>query len=295
MSFQAFLFRRMASKSDKKRDASLVFPSDIEAVTDINYIGNNDPYNLMDIYYPKGTTGLLPTIVSIHGGGYVYGTKEIYKHYCGFLAGLGFAVVNFNYHLAPKVKFPTQLKETNNVMCWIAANGKDHHIDVDKIFLVGDSAGAQMCSQYSAVFTNPSYEKLFPFDVPHELTVRAIALNCGVYTIEGAKKDDTLDTKGLIRDYFGKDLSVYGGMLDILGAITTDFPPTYVMTSYYDFLKENAKPMYEFLRSKGIDCSYKCYGTEEQKYMAHVCHVNMNLDEAKEINRDEAEFFRRYI
>ena len=82
---------------------------------------------------------------------------------------------------------------------------------------------------------------------------------------------------------------------DVLGHITADYPPTYVMTSYYDFLKENAQPMYEFLKGKGIPCAWKCYGSEDKKYMAHVCHVNMNLEEAKEINQDECAFFRKYM
>lgn len=79
------------------------------------------------------------------------------------------------------------------------------------------------------------------------------------------------------------------------GISPPDYPPTYVMTSYYDFLKENAQPMYEFLKGKGIPCAWKCYGSEDKKYMAHVCHVNMNLEEAKEINQDECAFFRKYL
>lgn len=31
------------------------------------------------------------------------------------------------------------------------------------------------------------------------------------------------------------------------------------------------------------------------KYMQHVCHVNMNLEESKEINSDECDFFKKYI
>jgi hypothetical protein len=67
------------------------------------------------------------------------------------------------------------------------------------------------------------------------------------------------------------------------------------MTSYYDFLRPNAVPMYEYLIDNGVDSVFKCYGTEEQTYMSHVCHVNMNLDEAKQINQDEVAFFKRYL
>ena len=48
----------------------------------------------------------LPVILNVHGGGWVYGTKDVYLRYCLFLAQQGFAVVDMNYHLAPKKRFP---------------------------------------------------------------------------------------------------------------------------------------------------------------------------------------------
>ncbi len=69
--------------------------------------------------------------------------------------------------------------------------------------------------------------------------------------------------------------------IDVLGHITADYPPTYVMTSYYDFLKENAQPMYEFLKARASLVHGNAMDREDKKYMAHVCHVNMKLEEAK--------------
>ena len=297
MSIQTFMFKHMAAKGDKKRDANLVVPEDIHIDRDINYLGNADKYNLLDVCYQRGTEGNQPTIVSIHGGGYIYGTKEIYKHYCVYLAGLGYTVVNFNYHLAPKAKFPSQLNEINQVMQWIAKNADDYHIDIENIFLVGDSAGAQMCSHYAAIFTNPEYEKLFSFTTPQELKVRAIGLNCGMYKfgLDAGGKGNEKFTQDLYNMYVGRDDDEVREQLDVLGHITPDFPPTYVMTSYYDFLRANAEPMYNFLKDKGIETTWKCYGKEGQEYMGHVCHVNMNLEEAKEINKDEVAFFEMFV
>ncbi|MBO6130198.1 MAG: alpha/beta hydrolase [Pseudobutyrivibrio sp.] len=297
MSFQTFMFKHMAARGDKKRDAKLVIPDNIVVERDINYLGNGDKMNLMDINYEKGTTGVKPTIVSIHGGGYIYGTKEVYKHYAAYLASLGFVVVNFNYHLAPKAKFPSQLSEINSVMEWIAANGREHHIDLANIIMVGDSAGAQLCSHYAAIFTNPEFEKLFPFETPKALSIKAIGLNCGMYkfALDAGGKGNEKFTQDLYKMYVGREGEEVEAQLDVLGHITENYPATYVMTSYYDFLRANAEPMYDFLKSKGIECMWKCYGTEAQKYMGHVCHVNMNLAEAKKINQDEAEFFRRFV
>ena len=296
MSFTGFLFVKMAGKADAKRDATLREPENVTAVRDLNYAGNQDVYNTLDVYFPKDVTGPFPVIVSIHGGGYVYGTKEIYKFYGMFLAQQGFAFVNFNYHLAPKAKFPTPLRETNLVMQWMVAHAQEYHMDLDHVFMVGDSAGAQLLSQYAAIYSNPEYAGLFDFTIPKEITIRAIALNCGMYDFS-AEIEGTMAkmSKGLYRDYFGKDPEAFGPMVDVLSHITGAYPPSYIMTASHDFLRANAEPMYELLKSKGIDTEWKCYGTEEQQYMAHVCHVNMNLEEAKQINRDECDFFRRHM
>jgi len=53
--------------------------------------------------------------------------------------------------------------------------------------------------------------------------------------------------------------------------------------------------MWRLLTDKGIQSSWKCYGTEEDKHVAHVFHVNIILPEAVQCNDDTAEFFRKYL
>ena len=90
---------------DAKRDAGLTTPDDIMRFDDISY-GPYGKDNLLDIYVLKDTKTVRPTIVNIHGGGWVYGCKEIYQFYCMRLAERGFTVVNINYRLAPETRFP---------------------------------------------------------------------------------------------------------------------------------------------------------------------------------------------
>ena len=222
MSFTAKMFRMVSGKADAKRDANLVVPEDVTAVYDINYAGNADAYNLLDVYYPKDTDHLLPVIVSIHGGGYVYGTKEIYKYYGMYLAQQGFTFVNFNYHLAPEAKFPTQLTETNMVMEWMCDHADEYHLDLNNVILVGDSAGSQMTSQYAAIATNADYAKLFPFTVPEEIKIRALGLNCGMYTLTILGKDGKANkmNKELYGDYLGKDFDFSNEKIDVLKTVT---------------------------------------------------------------------------
>lgn len=302
MSKFSVLFNLVAGGADKKRDWHLRAPKDIKVCHNIPYI-HGDKYNLLDVYYPKRTTGNLPVIVSIHGGGYVYGTKEIYTHYGMFLAQQGFTVVNFNYHLAPKYKFPTQLIEINEVMEWIDKHCYKYHMDRENVFLVGDSAGAQMASHYAAIYSNPVFARHFPFEVPKRIRIRALALNCGMYDIsskaekptEEEKKNFGLSPEAPIKDYLGEDREHIDPLLRVLDHITKDFPPAFIMTAHYDFLRERARPMHDLLKKRGVETVYRLYVGKEQSQLGHVFHCNMNLKEARECNQEECNFFRKYM
>lgn len=290
MSLESLLFNIGAKRSDKKRDAAIPLPEDVTECRNISY-GPYGQWNLLDVYYPSGTEKPLPTIVSIHGGGYVYGSKEIYRRYGMDMAKRGFAFVNFNYRLAPKWKFPAPLADTNAVLQWVKANARRYHLDPERIILVGDSAGAQLASQYAAIFTNPQYASHFELNLP-KVTIRALGLNCGRYDMASWM---AVKRKGLALDYLGKEIPADDPRLDVLGAITSKYPPAYITTAHNDFLKADAEPMFHFLNSKGISCGWKCYGSPEQKNVGHVFHVNILLPEAIACNDDAAAFFRKYL
>ena len=114
--------RKAWAESDAKRDNGLVEPDDIKKFRDISY-GPYDKWNLLDVYVPadkennaaikavKENVTAFPVIVNIHGGGYFYGDKELYRFYCMRLAQFGFAVVNINYRLSPEFHFPSPLED----------------------------------------------------------------------------------------------------------------------------------------------------------------------------------------
>ena len=283
------LFRCFCSIGDM-HFYTMKIPKNIERRTNIPY-GKHGKWNLLDVYYPKGTDKPLPTIVNIHGGGYVYGSKTLYQHYCMNLAQRGFTVVNFNYRLVPKIAFPMPVIETNEVLKWVCSHASEYYIDLSNVFLVGDSAGAQIASQYSTIVTNPEYAKLFELAVP-DFKLRAVALNCGMY-----EKFNEIDTAlpGLLHDYFGKDPLQHGEKINVLKYINSNFPPTFVMSSANDFLLPCAQPMFEHLRDKGIECVCEIYGTKEQKKIGHVFHLSILSDAARQCNDAQCAFFRKIM
>ena len=290
MSFQSIMFNIGATINDYKRDKAIPLPEGITQCRNISY-GSHGKWNLLDVYYPDGTTAPLPTIVSIHGGGYVYGSKEIYRRYGMDMARRGFAFVNFNYRLAPKWRFPTPLWDTNSVMEWVCKNAVRYHLDPSRIIIVGNSAGAQLASQYAAIATNPAYAAAFRMTVP-DITVRALGLNCGMYN---PKVFLANGTSGITRDYMGKTADLEDPCLQILEAIGSNYPAAHITTAHHDFLKEHAKPMYDFLTEQGIRCKLDIYGSEDDATIGHVFHVTINTPEAIRCNDDAAAFFHNVL
>ena len=289
MSLQGLMFCRNAAKSDRKRDAAIPLPDGVREFRDISY-GPYGENSLLDVYIPQGTDKPLPTIVSIHGGGYVYGSKEIYRRYGMDMAKRGFAFVNFNYRLAPKWKFPVPLADTNAVLHWVAKNADYYHLDPDRIILLGDSAGAQLTSQYAAIFHDPEYAALFPLKLP-KVRICCLGLFCGMYDLSARAAEKR---KGMFRDYLGR-LPAGDPRFRVLENIGGNYPPAFLATSCADFLRPNAQPMWAFLREKGIDAQWKCYGTEADETVGHVFHVNIALPEAKQCNDDAVAFWKNYL
>lgn len=291
MSIQSILLRRGAGKSDRLRDSKIPYPSGVRQFCDISY-GPYGKENLLDVYRPEADN-VYPIIMNVHGGGYVYGNKEIYKRYCMDLARRGFVVVNINYRLAPKWKFPTPLEDIHLALSWLNQHYQLYHADICKLFMVGDSAGAQLVSQYAAMLSNPQYMELFGLKHPGEtVRLQAVGLNCGVYD---AKQQALEPRKGISLDYLGRKLRADDPRLKVLGAITQDFPPAHITTACHDFLRDAAQPMYDLLCARGVSAKIDCYGKEDDPSVGHVFHINIITEDAIRCNNDQCAFFQKFL
>ena len=286
--------RKNLAAGDAIRDAGLTIPEGLKRCLDSPY-GPHGKENLLDVYIPENAPTPLPTIISIHGGGWVYGDKELYSHYCMRLAMRGFAVVNFNYRLSPESKYPAPLEDICAVMVWVRDNGSAYGIDTENLFMLGDSAGGQLCAQSLAMLTNPQYAATFSFPVPGNLKIRACALNCGCYFFPFSRFLSPKRCGLMMGSYFPDDYLPLLPQLRLKNHITHRFPPAFVMTARNDYLRWMAKPMYRLLTRKGIKCRLEIYGTRAQKEVGHVFHVNCKLPIATQCNDDQCAFFRKYI
>ena len=287
------IIRAEFGEGDDRRDAGLTIPENIQRYDNILY-GKESEMQVLDVYRPKDKTGKLPVIVSVHGGGWVYGDKDRYQYYCMDLAGRGFTVVNFSYRLAPEYKFPASLEDTNKVFTWVLEQGEKFGLDTEQIFAVGDSAGAHILSLYLDICTNPEYASNYKFNIPADLHICKIALNCGQYHM-GEKEMDDLTVK-LMEEYLpGKGTPQELELLCADNYITEKFPPTYIMTAEEDFLRRQAPLLYRKLQEKNVPCELHEYRSDTEEKLQHVFHLNIRAEKAKQCNDDECNFFRKII
>ena len=295
MSQASDTMRREWKINDAKRDAGLTTPDDIQRFDDIQY-GPDPVENKLDVYRPKNAQGKIPVIVSVHGGGWVYGDKELYQFYGMTLAQRGFAVVNFTYRLAPEVKFPAPLEDTNNVISWMYESQEEYGLDMDHVFMVGDSAGGHLCGLYSAICTNPEYAVNYTFKVPNGFVPQAVALNCGAYNplsevgVLGGEQDQELMEDFLPEKGSAKERA----LINVTDHVTENFPPVYLMTCVGDFCRPQAPLLEAALKKNGVYYEFKTYGTEENP-LYHVFHLTIQEPEGQKCNDEECDFFRRMM
>ncbi len=95
------------------------------------------------LYRPAGE-GPFPTLVYVHGGGYVIGDLDTHDQTCrSFCSGAEVVVLSLDYRLAPEAPFPAAVEDTLQAVTWAA----DHLADLggnEVLAVAGDSAGGNL-------------------------------------------------------------------------------------------------------------------------------------------------------
>ena len=96
---------------------------------------------------PRMREGLLPAIVTIHGGGYVIGSYDmdgpLLDRWCPALGVVG---VSVEYRLAPETPYPGPLEDCYAALRWTYDNADELGIDKERIGLYGLSAGGGLAA-----------------------------------------------------------------------------------------------------------------------------------------------------
>ncbi len=263
-------FWKITEKNDAKRIASQTPTPGITQILDIPYIEDGTKEHLLDIYYPENTTEKLPVIIDVHGGGWLYGFKEINKYYCLKLAEKGFLVASINYRLAVKTQFIDQIADIFSAFSWLSKNLENYPADTENIFLVGDSAGGQMVCISEAI--NGSKKMQDVFGVTPSLSFKAIGAICPAVDLVSKNFIMNANLKSLLGDK-PKENPIYKYM-DYANAAYLGMSPFYIVTAKGDFLKNQAKKLKAILDRHGVENVFYCYDDLlDGKPLQHVFSV----------------------
>lgn len=106
-------------------------------------VANNTPLKL-DVWYPRDNPNPTPTLVYIHGGGWIFGSKEGAVFQVLPFLEKGWRVVNVEYRMANNSLAPGAVEDTRCALRWIYRNAKQYNFDTSKIVLTGHSAGGHL-------------------------------------------------------------------------------------------------------------------------------------------------------
>ena len=122
------VFRRTGAAID--RGLAGHAPGGIERLADEPY--GDGPDDVLDVYHRTGARGPAPTIVWVHGGAFVGGSKEELRHWFELLADEGYTVVAPRYSLAPESTYPTPVRQVVAVLGHVCARAGRLRVDPDR-------------------------------------------------------------------------------------------------------------------------------------------------------------------
>ena len=276
---------------DNNRVDSQQMKEGVTRLEDIPYIDDGTNEHMLDVFYPDGTKEKLPVIIDIHGGGLMMGDKDSNRVYCSYLAERGYTVVSINYRLSPDVLYPSQVQDVMAAFRWVHDNADKYYIDLDKVYVTGDSAGGQLAYYVPLIETSEELQKLYEVK-PSGLQIDALGLVSGMFDFKNGFNAP------LISCYFGFDYknTPYYDYLQPDEALNLGtLPPCYVVTCSRDFLHASGVYFDSVLTEKNIEHQFRDWDFSLTKGSGHITSVAYPDTEESQKTIDEMlEFFKSH-
>ncbi len=288
------LFWKNTERMDNKRIKTLTMPKGVAESNDHQYIDDGNVYHQIDVYYPEGATGKLPVVVDIHGGGWMYGDKELNKPYCLTIASKGYVVFNMSYRLCPDVTAADQLRDIGKALLWIKENLDNYPCDKNNICLTGDSAGGMLACFTGMLSVSEKMRELYDV-VDFGLSFNAVGLVSPVAFMDDGSAM-SFYTKHMLggNKYKNEKWANYVNADQLLAL--GKMPPTIMTTSSGDTLAlgQTIKAAKAFIEN-GVETKLLNYDKYQGKALPHVFSVIYPDREPGNTNIDEMlDFFKKH-
>lgn len=273
-------------------------------VDTFKYLNDNDKKHLLNLVSPKNISCKRPLLFDIHGGGWMYGDKDLNLDFGKYLASKGFIVALPSYTLAFKGDLKNMIYELFSSVAFLLKNSDKFNIDTNNIFLLGDSAGSHLALLMSTIINSDELAATFEIKNKIECKIRGLALQNPVPYIDsfqfvgkplwmekGARK--TFNRMMYGKDYLNSHIYNLASFSQFACTVTS-YPPILITTSTGDtYMGKQAIRLDKDLTDRNMKHTYFCL---EDETVQHVYNVLAPLDERSlKINNKIVEFINSNV
>ena len=245
---------------------------------------------LLDVFFPsriENTESALLTVVWVHGGGWISGSKDQIANYARILAGRGYTVAGVDYSIAPGRTYPTPVRQVNAALAYLSVNAKRLHVDASRFVLAGDSAGAHIAAQVANVISVPSYAAAMGV-VPsiRRQQLAGTILFCGLYRIAPVRPAGYFISSGRTMPcaYSGEKNFMSDSRFataSVVNYLTADFPVTFISAGNADPLLPQSREFAAALAARGVRADALFFPDDYAPALPHEYQFNFDFDASR--------------
>src|SRR5579884_4102465 len=153
-----------------------------QVTPNLTYLTANNYEDKLDIYHHRDATSPQPTVIYIHGGGWVNGTKEASQMALLPWLEMGWNVVNVEYRLARVSLAPAAVEDCLCALRWVLHHAREYNFDPNRLVVTGNSAGGHLALTTGMIPASAGLDRQCPG--PEELKVSAIINWYGITDVE---------------------------------------------------------------------------------------------------------------
>ncbi len=233
----------------------------VGALRDLKVDGAEGPM-LARLYTPTERLGAdpAPTMLFIHGGGWMYGDLESHDPACRFIAeNSGVQVLAIDYRLAPEHKFPAAVEDCQAAYRWLVEHADEVNADPDRLAVGGDSAGGTLSASTAVYAAEQGLPLAFQLLIYPGADFVDRTRSRKLFG-EGFVLTEVFMT-GAEEAYFaeGADKSVPDASVIRRVEFHEDIAPAHVVTAGFDPLRDEGEAYAELLRENGVEVDVKRY------------------------------------
>lgn len=273
----------------------------VSCTSNIQYGSGKD--EIADIFTPRNhSTGRV--LYWMHGGGFIGGDKSGTKEFATYIANLtSTTVVSLNYTVAPKGRYPKQLEQLAKAVSYFKKKSRLlKTAENPKIYIGGDSAGAQIAAQYTTAQSNPEYAKqLKSVDLGKRIKISGAILYCGPYNF-GRIRLETKKSGNILMQWFVHTVgwAVSGDFswsksdlvteASIAKHVTSDFPKTYITDGTRYTFTSSGKELAASLKKKEVPTTTRFFPLDQP--VNHEYQFQFDSTKAKETLQQTIQFIQ---